>query len=253
MFGLLTRRRMLYPRRLHDLIAPMEVMMNPRKSLLVIIGATVCISLSLAGLAATDRGANERPIVRLSEEGSKVARDISLARVAIFDGQPQEAVKLIDEAKTTLVAAGKDADKLAIKKPDKSDEPMIPIDARLTMADDFVLTAEKKEKIDKVNEHLRKGETKQALEVLRPADVKLTLTTLFMPLEATSKAVDQAANLMAQNKYYEANLALKKAEDGWVVDSQSFVDYLAGLPSADKHASAAPNPNKPDVAPKSEK
>ncbi|MDS4041656.1 MAG: YfdX family protein [Candidatus Competibacter sp.] len=228
--------------------------MNPRKSLLVVIGATVCISLSLAGLAATDRDANERPIVRLSEEGSKVARDISLARVAIFDGQSQEAVKLIDEAKATLVTAAKDAAKLAIKKPDKTDaEPMIPIDARLTMADDFVLTAEKKEKIDKVNEHLRKGETKQALEVLRPADVKLTLTTLFMPLEATSKAVDQAANLLTQNKYYEANLALKKAEDGWVVDSQSFVDYLAGLPSADKHASAAPNPNKPDVAPKPEK
>ncbi|MDS4069321.1 MAG: YfdX family protein [Candidatus Competibacter sp.] len=228
--------------------------MSPRKSLLVVIGATVCISLSLAGLAATDRGANELPIIRLSEEGSKAARDISLARVAIFDGQSQEAVKLIDEAKATLVTAAKDAAKLAIKKPDKTDaEPMIPIDARLTMADDFVLTAEKKEKIDKVNEHLKKGETKQALEVLRPADVKLTLTTLFMPLEATSKAVDQAANLMAQNKYYEANLALKKAEDGWVVDSQSFVDYLAGLPSADKHASAALNPNKPAVAPKPEK
>lgn len=218
---------------------------------------TTFISLSLAGLAATtEHSTNERPFIRLSEEGSKAARDISLARVAIFDGQSQEAVKLIDEAKTTLVTAAKDADKLVIKKPKEANaEPMIPIDARLTMADDFILTAEKREKIAQVNEHLKKGETKQALEILRPTDVKLTLTTLFMPIEATSKAVDQAANLLAQNKYYEANLALKKAEDGWVVDSQSFVDYLAGLPSAGQSAAVAPSPSstKPDVAPKPEK
>lgn len=228
--------------------------MSLRKTLLVIVGATAFVSLSMAGLAATDHGANERPFIRLSEEGSKAARDISLARVAIFDGQTQEATKLVNQAKTTLVTAAKDADKLAIKKPEKTDAgPMIPIDARLTMADDFVLTSEKREKIDKVNEHLKKGETNQALEVLRPADVNLTLTTLFMPLEATSKAVDQATELLAQSKYYEANLALKKAEDGWVVDSQSFVDYLAALPKPDKQASAAPNPSKTEAAPKPEK
>ncbi|MDS4027435.1 MAG: YfdX family protein [Candidatus Contendobacter sp.] len=231
-------------------------MMNLRKTLLVAISATAFVALSAVGMAATDHDARERLFIRLSEDGSKAARDISLARVAIFDGQSQEATKLIDQAKAMLVTAAKDADKLAIKKPEKTETgPMVPIDARLTMADDFILTAEKREKIDKVNEHLKKGETKQALEILRPADVNLTLTTLFMPIEATSKAVDQAAELLAQNKYYEANLALKKAEDGWVVDSQSFVDYLADLPkldkrAPDKQASAAPNPAKPETSDK---
>lgn len=213
--------------------------MNLRKTLLVVTGATF-ISLSLAVLAATGHDTGDRPFIRLSEEGSKAARSISMARVAIFDGQSQEAAKLIEQAKTTLITAAKDADKLAIKKPDKADaEPMIPIDARLTMADDFILTPEKRTKIDKVNEHLKKGETKQALEILRPAEIKLTLTTLFMPIEATSKAVDQALQLLGDNKYYEANLALKKAEDGWIVDSQSFVDYLAGLPDNDTQKQTA--------------
>lgn len=229
--------------------------MNLRKTFLVVVGVT-CLSLSLAGLAATaDQSAKERPIIRLSDDGAKAARDISMARVAIFDGQTQEAVKLIDEAKTTLVTAAKDADKLAIKKPkDANPEPMIPIDARLTMADDFILTAEKREKIDQVNEHLKKGETQQALDILRPADVQLTLTTLFMPLNSTSKAVDQAATLIAQNKYYEANLALKKAEDSWFMDSQSFVDYLAGLQGQGTGKAAAPaaDANKPAAAPKPE-
>ena len=71
-----------------------------------------------------------------------------------------------------------------------------------------------------------------------------------MPIDTTAKAVDQAAKLLAESKYYEANLALKKAEDGWVIDSQSFTDYLAGLPSNDKKAVAAntPNADKPEAS-----
>ncbi|HRF45797.1 MAG TPA: YfdX family protein, partial [Candidatus Competibacteraceae bacterium] len=117
-------------------------------------------------------------------------------------------MKLVDQAKMALAAATKDVDKLAIK-PQKNDVgPMVPIDARLTIADDFVLNPEKKEQMNKVNEHLKKGETRKAIEVLGPADESMTLTTLFMPLEATSKAVDEAATLLTEHKYYEANLAL---------------------------------------------
>jgi len=223
---------------------------NIRKTLLVITSATF-ISLSFATLAATSHDTDNRPFIRLSEEGSKAARNISMARVAIFDGQSQEAMKLVDQAKTTLATAAQDVDKLAIKKPDKADSgPMIPIDAKLTMADDFTLTPERRKDLDKINEHLKKGETKEALNLLRPADVRLTLTTLFMPIDTTAKAVDQAAKLLAESKYYEANLALKKAEDGWVIDSQSFTDYLAGLPSNDKKAVAAntPNADKPEAS-----
>lgn len=224
--------------------------MNIRKTLLVITSATF-ISLSFATLAATNHDTDNRPFIRLSEEGSKAARNISMARVAIFDGQSQEAMKLVDQAKATLATAAQDVDKLAIKKPDKADSgPMIPIDAKLTMADDFTLTPERRKDLDKINEHLKKGETKEALNLLRPADVRLTLTTLFMPIDTTAKAVDQAAKLLAESKYYEANLALKKAEDGWVIDSQSFTDYLAGLPSNDKKAVAAntPNADKPEAS-----
>lgn len=224
--------------------------MNIRKTLLVITSATF-ISLSFSTLAATSHDTDNRPFIRLSEEGSKAARNISMARVAIFDGQSQEAMKLVDQAKATLATAAQDVDKLAIKKPDKADSgPMIPIDAKLTMADDFTLTPERRKDLDKINEHLKKGETKEALNLLRPADVRLTLTTLFMPIDTTAKAVDQAAKLLAESKYYEANLALKKAEDGWVIDSQSFTDYLAGLPSNDKKAVAAntPNADKPEAS-----
>lgn len=216
--------------------------MNIRKTLLAVTGVAF-ISLSLAALAAADGHANENALIRLSEDGSKAAQSLLLARIAIFDGQPQDAVKLVDQAKAALTAAAKDTDKLAIKSQKNDAGPIVPIDSRLTIADDFVLTPEKKEQMNKVNEHLKKGETKKAIEVLGPADESMTLTTLFMPLEATSKAVDEASTLLAENKYYEANLALKKAEDGWVTESQSFVDYLAALPKPEKPADA-PKPEK---------
>lgn len=223
--------------------------MNIRKTLLTVTGVAF-VSLSLTALAV-EHSTNERAFMRLSEDGSKAARTISLARVAIFDGQTQEAKTLVEQAKTALGAAAKDADKLAIKAPKHDDlGPMVPIDARLTMADVYTLTPEKKAEIDKVNEHLKKGETKKALEVLRPIDVQLTLTSLFMPLDPTAKAVDQAGKLLADDKYYEANLALKKAEDSWVTDSQSFVDYLEKLPESGKGAAHAAPVNPPETASK---
>ena len=219
--------------------------MNIRKTLLALTSITV-VSLSLVAVAV-EKNANERTFIRLSEDGAKAARTVSLARVAIFDGQTQEAKDLLDQAKTALDAAAKDVDKLAIKTSKHNDlGPMVPIDARLSVIDAYTLTPEKKTEIGKVNEHLRKGETKKALEVLRPIDVQLTLTSMFMPLNPTTKAVEQAKTLLADHQYYEANLALKKAEDSWVIDSQGFVDYLEKLPESGKQTANAASSNQPE-------
>lgn len=219
--------------------------MNIRKTLLALTSITV-VSLSLVAVAV-EKNANERTFIRLSEDGAKAARTVSLARVAIFDGQTQEAKDLLDQAKTALDAATKDVDKLAIKTSKHNDlGPMVPIDARLSVIDAYTLTPEKKTEIGKVNEHLKKGETKKALEVLRPIDVQLTLTSMFMPLKPTTKAVEQAKTLLADHQYYEANLALKKAEDSWVIDSQGFVDYLEKLPESGKQTANAASSNQPE-------
>ena len=68
--------------------------MNIRKILLTVTSVAF-VSLSLTALAV-EHNANERAFIRLSDDGSKAARMISLARVALFDGQPQEAHKLLD-------------------------------------------------------------------------------------------------------------------------------------------------------------
>ena len=56
----------------------------------------------------------------------------------------------------------------------------------------------------------------------------------MLPLESTKKRVADAEKLAGDHKYYEANLALKAAEEGIVIDA---VD-LIGTPTPPSTASA---------------
>jgi hypothetical protein len=115
---------------------------------------------------------------------------------------------------------------------DKTD--LIPIDGEIAIADTFVPSAEKKKHIEKANEHLKSGSSKEALEELQLGEVDVVFTRLMLPLETTKKRVADAEKLANDHKYYEANLALKAAEDGLVIDS---VDLL-GTPVAASTAAA---------------
>jgi hypothetical protein len=182
-------------------------------------------------LLLAQAGTAEHSIIELSEDGLKALRAVYAVRLAIFEGEPKEAAKLLGQAKAALGDAAKTADKLAVKSKKAYTGTLIPIDARLTLAEDFVMTPEKSAKIAKVNEHLKKGETKQALEILRDAGIYLNLTTVLLPLEPTTSAVEKAAKLLGEDKFYEANLALKAAEDGVIIDSQSFIEVLEAAPA----------------------
>ena len=97
---------------------------------------------------------------------------------------------------------------------------MVPIDARLTIST-ILPDPKKQEQMHPLNEHLKKGETKKAIEVLGPADESVTLTTLFMPLEATSRQSTMPRRCWVKTSTTKPTLALKKAEDGWVSESQA--------------------------------
>ena len=56
------------------------------------------------------------------------------------------------------------------------------------------------------------------------AGVGVTETQYLMPLKQTQQAVKKAQQLLKEGKYYEANLALKGAEEGIITDSVSLVD-----------------------------
>lgn len=97
------------------------------------------------------------------------------------------------------------------------------INATVALSEDYVATPEKESAIKSANEKLAKGDQKGAIDTLRLAGIGVIENQYLMPLNQTRKAVAQAQKLLKAGKYYEANLVLKGAEEGIVVDSEMLV------------------------------
>lgn len=198
-----------------------------------------------AATATKSEAAEQQEFVKVSENGFTALRDMEQARLAIFRGEPDAAKTLLDQAKVALAAASDEASELqkantarmegksgaANKTAAGTDtasataaSTLIPVDARTMIADDFVLTPEKRAHIDKANQHLHKGKSREAIEELRQGDIHVSLVKVLLPVETTQKNLDTALKLMGEQKYYEANLALKSVDDGLVVESERFVE-----------------------------
>ena len=91
----------------------------------------------------------------------------------------------------------------------------LPVDAQLVLADDFVArTKDQSAAIDEANHKLRAGDRTGAVDRLKLAGVDVDFTMAVVPLVKTTQDVDQAAKLIADGQYYQANVALKQVEDG---------------------------------------
>jgi len=220
----------------------------------VMLGTTLVAPAGAADKAAGKNGLTE-DLMKVSDDGYAAVRAIHLARIAIFNGDTKAADQMLDKAKKDLDEATKDGQKFAAdekaanqgkgavnkSEQDKQDKhDLIPIDGEIAIADTFVPSTTKQSHIEKANEHLKSGHSREALEELRLGEVDVVFTRVMLPLEATKKRVADAEKMVNDHKYYEANLALKAAEDSIVIDA---IDLL-GTPKAAATASTATTPKK---------
>ena len=177
--------------------------------------------------------------MKVSKDGFIGNAGRSEARLAIFNGEPKVAVEIMGKAKEALDTASKDESMfisdmktLAGNKAAHGTTTStateatnwIPIDGQIALADTYVPTPEKKEHIAKANEHFKNGRAKEAVEELRLGEINVTYTRVLMPLTVTKKCLADAMQLATEHKYYEANLSLKAAEDGVILDSVGLAD-----------------------------
>ena len=168
----------------------------------------------------TTNKAADKDFVKVSEDAMTSMHDMHGARLAIFNGQPEKAATYVDAAVTRIGVAVKDADKYALDaKEPKANDNYVPFDANLTVLQDFEPTTAKKEQIAKANEHLHKGEKQEAIKALKLAEIDVAVTTRMIPVKFAKERIDQAAKLVAEHKYYEANLALKAVDDSVIVET----------------------------------
>jgi hypothetical protein len=178
----------------------------------------------------------EREMRNFSEAGNSAMRDIRDARFAIFDGNPQTAMTLMQSAKAALLQARTEAPTAARTENrapagaaagptwNAGEVQRVPFDGQLVLADNFVMTPEKQAHINKADEHMKKGEHEKALEELRLGEVDVSYTQHLIPIAQSQKHLERAIALAKDGRYYEANLALKAIEDSVMAESVSFED-----------------------------
>lgn len=170
---------------------------------------------------AASSDADESSFIKTVDEAYKALHEIRAARMAIFNGQPEEAVKLTGEAHTDLAAANTtmhEHEVMTQKKADESDA-YIPFDTSMVLAEGFVPDEAKKAALTKANEHLAKGEKAHAVEALKLGNIEVSVTAALIPAASSLQHVDDAVKLLSEKKYYEANLALKAVEDSVLVET----------------------------------
>ncbi|KKJ19092.1 hypothetical protein T637_24375 [Enterobacter hormaechei subsp. hoffmannii] len=157
----------------------------------------------------------------ISEQGSEAMRNVQLARLALFQGNIDKAEVLIKSASSLLANDSIIQKKFILdqKKTNLVNDQYVVIDASIGIAEDYVASPEKKEAIKIANQKFGNGDKQGAIEQLRLAGINVMENLSLMPLYQTRIAVSQAEKLMVEHHYYEANLALKGAEDGIIVET----------------------------------
>lgn len=217
-------------------------MSTVRRLLPVLPGILLSLSYCQSGCAQSGSSAKAKPshelqaLTRFSNDGKTFIEEVGAARTAIFNGDPKTAKDLMNKAQASLKAAKKDAPTYNIKTTTsvRRDEvgiadatttaTLVPVDGQIVIADDYSFNPEKKAHIDKANEHLKKGESKEALEELRLAQIDVGFNRTWIPIAASEKHLDDAIKLADDSEYYEANLALKAIEAGFTTDSVSLAE-----------------------------
>ncbi len=183
-------------------------------------------SLIAKAQTALTKAKTDDAVFLKAESELKTPADLAAAKAAKTD-KTADAKATEAKAADAKTADAKTADaKTATASKDKV--AWVPVDAQMTLGEDFIATPEKASAVTEANKNLAKGDQKGALEKLRLAHVDVNFVMAVLPLDKTTADVNQAATLINQGKYYEANAALKTAEDGMRFD---VIDAI-GMPKA---------------------
>lgn len=197
--------------------------------LLVATGGATLASLSNAATNQTTP-TSASDLGRLSTKGAEAFTDITLARAAIFNGHTAQAQTLVKNAQKDLKIAARDntafteaASRLTSPPGDSASPPKsasteiavawLPVGADITIADNFAPKPDKAAAVASANRKLKSGQPASAMQTLKLADIKIAYTMAVVPMNQTIASVDDAATLIASDRYYQADQKLKSIQD----------------------------------------
>ncbi len=182
--------------------------------------AAQVMPLAIAASSGASQHVEDNEIILSSDDAYLALRDIQAGRLAIFNGEPSTAVELTKAATAKLKLASEHSRDLSIQtaKAESSDDLYVPFDMSLGLAAGYVATEEKTAKLKEANTHIANGNEKKAAEILKLANIDVTVKAALLPVNASIRHAEDAMMLLDDGMYYEANLALRAIESSIVVE-----------------------------------
>lgn len=148
-------------------------------------------------------------------EAGRAMQRIAAARLAIFDGQPEDGAALVavahkdlDKARESLhvfnVVAGRE---------ENDQSTFVPFATTIVFSEEFVPDEKTQKAVDEANTHMANGNSDQAIEVLKTAKVDVLLAAQMIPVAESIEHMQEAERLFASENYYAASQALKSIVD----------------------------------------
>jgi hypothetical protein len=197
---------------------------------------------------------------KVSADGADAFMDLTLTRFAVFDGRIDAAKKYIDKAEKALSKAKTDetrflkseanlnaaknaptpksgatsaptadqknsSNNTMANQQNPTNDKMVewlPVDASITINEDFTASPEKKAAVADANKSLNNGDRKGAIEKLKLSGVNIDVVVLALPLNDTIAKVQQASTMINDGKYYEASQLIKQVQDSVRSDVMDF-------------------------------
>ena len=168
---------------------------------------------------------------KLSRDAAFGLREVRVAQQALHAGDTEAAASLLDEAKTSFQAADADAitlDQLPSKAADQTDGALYyAVGAQTTIREDLSSQPAKQQAVADANRQVQAGDHAAARETLRVNEIDLTTVVALLPKDATLQALDEAIDLIGQDKAQDAATTLASIEQGLIVEGMG----LHGVPS----------------------
>jgi YfdX protein len=219
--------------------------------------------------ATPQQTAADKDFGKVSADGFRAFQDMTLTRLAIFDGRVDDAKKFVNEADTALGKAKTDdavftkaeadlkspastaapASKSVSRAAPANNKPAdqmktpiawLPVNGAITINEDYAANPAKTAAVSDANKSLKSGDRKAAMEKLKLADLNIDVAVAVIPLEQTITSVRQATDLINSGKYYEASQVLRQAQDNQRFDAAD----VSGTPSKAAISGSSTPPKK---------
>ena len=194
---------------------------------------------SQASTSGSTGNTQAQEMMKFSANGHAALDAIVAARVAMFEGHPKASIDLMVKAEQAMAAAEREAPDFKMETSHtrvgsaaNQGATYVPVDARMSMAEDYVRTPEKQGHIDNANKNMKSGDTQGAIRELKLAGIDVNYTLVLMPIASSENHLQMALTLADAGKYYESTVALKAIEDGLIADTESMLALPASAPAA---------------------